>query len=628
MRKQIFSLFALCFTCIICAQDPRERTYYYEILEPNSEPKPKVESGAEIRVAENLDRGLTAAVTADSKGLHISWRLLKNENDNVFFNLYRTVNGKTKRLNALPITKTTDFIDKDPVNGIAKYFVRPIFKRKELEASGSLEVDFSAINKSNYHSISLKNKTDKAGKLAVGDLNGDGVYDYIVRTPAISVDPGSQRGDTLGRTYKIEAYLYDGTFLWSYDLGQGIEPGVWYSPFIVYDFDGDGKAEVALKTSPATTKRDKNGHVGDGEEYLTILNGMTGEKIAQVDWPERNYRYGNLNRQNRNQIGVAYLDGKTPYVLACRGTYKLMVVDAWHLKNGKLERAWRWDGDEENPVVRSMGSHNMICGDVDNDGRDEILLGSCMLDDNGTLLWSTGLGHPDKIYLTDIDPQRPGMEVFLAQETWHDNGRGVSVVDAATGQQIWNIGHKTLHVGDGMVTDFDPKNPGLEVFASEDKKGGSSDKYLLTAQGGYLGKNDDVPGCRNWVWWDGDLLRETFKGSDDQWGASSSSQGRAQQIYKWKGETLTENIQGDIMMIADLFGDWREEVVTALDGEIRVYHTNIPALDKRVCLMQDDIYRNTIAHRSMGYPQSPVPSYYLGLPIEEKTKINTSTTAQ
>ena len=113
---------------------------------------------------------------------------------------------------------------------------------------------------------------------------------------------------------------------------------------------------------------------------------------------------------------MAYLDGKTPYILACRGTYKLMTVDAWQLKDNKLERAWRWDGDEENPVVRSMGSHNMVCGDVDEDGKDEILLGSCMLDDNGTLLWSTGLGHPDKIYLTDIDPDRPGMEVFLCLE--------------------------------------------------------------------------------------------------------------------------------------------------------------------------------------------------------------------
>jgi len=628
MRKHILLFYTLCCACIISAQDVRERIYYYEILNPGHEPKQKVESGATERVTEKLDRGLIAAVTADGKGLLINWRLMKEEDDNVAFNLYRTVDGKTKRLNSSPITKTTDFVDANPVNGKASYVIKPVIKRKEQGASGSLDVDFSTINKSNYHSIPLNDKSVKAGKVAVGDFNGDGVYDYVVRTPSTNVDPGSQKGDTLGRTYTIEAYLNDGTFLWSFNLGQGIEPGVWYSPFIVFDFDGDGKAEVALKTAPETVERDANGHVGHGEEYLTILDGMTGKKVAQVDWPERNDRYGNLNRQNRNQIGVAYLDGKTPYILACRGTYKLMVVDAWQLKDGKLERAWRWDGDEENPIARSMGSHSIICGDVDNDGRDEILLGSCMLDDDGTLLWSAGLGHPDKMYLTDIDPQRPGMEVFLALEPWHDNGRGVAVVDAATGAQVWNIGHKTFHLGDGMVTDFDPNNPGLEVFASEDRKGGSTDKYLLTAKGGYLGKNEDVPGCRNWAWWDGDLLRETFEGVDDRFGAGSTSGGRSQKIIKWKGETLKEDIEGDIIMIADLFGDWREEVVTALDGEIRIYHTNIPATDKRVCLMQDNIYRNYVAHRSMGYPQSPVPSYYLGLPIEEKPEINTSSYAQ
>lgn len=419
-------------------------------------------------------------------------------------------------------------------------------------------------------------------------------------------------GDLTGKTYQIEAYLSDGTFLWSKDLGQGIEPGIWYSPYVVYDFNGDGKAEVALKTAPDNVQRDAKGRVDTGDEYLSVLDGMTGEEIARVDWPERNFRYGNLVRRNRNQIGMAFLDGKTPYILACRGTYKLMVVDAWQLNGTKLERAWRWDGDEENPVVRSMGSHNMVCGDVDVDGRDEILLGSCMLDDNGTLLWSVGLGHPDKVYLTDIDPDRPGMEVFLCLEPWHDNGRGVCMVDAKTGEQIWNIGHKTFHVGDGMVADIDPTHPGLECFAREDKKGGSTDKYLLAADGTYLSKNEGVPPCRNWAWWDADLLRETFAGDDNRWGAGSSSRGRSQSIVKWKGDTLTEGIEGDILMIADLYGDWREEIVTALPGEIRIYTTNIPARDRRVTLMQDALYRNYIAHRSMGYPQAPVPSFYLG----------------
>ena len=593
---------------VIQAQDIRERNYYYEILQPSHEPKPQVDGFAVTRISEKMDRGLVASPAIDGKSVYLSWRLLDTDRPGTAFHIYRSVDGRAVRLTRRPVSLTTDYIDQSPVSSDAEYWVVAVDKRKESSPSSKVKVKFPVLR--NYHSIRLRDDV-KAGKVAVADLNGDGIYDYIVRTPETNVDPGMP-GDLSGKTYKIEAYLNDGTFLWSKDLGQGIEPGVWYSPYIAYDFNGDGKAEIALKTAPDTVKRDAKGRVDSGDEYLSVLDGMTGKEIARVDWPKRNDRYGNIVRRNRNQIGMAYLDGKTPYILACRGTYKLMTVEAWQLDGCKLERAWTWDGDEENPIVRSMGAHNMVCGDVDSDGRDEILLGSCMLDDNGTLLWSTGLGHPDKAYLTDIDPDRPGMEVFLCLEPWHNNGRGVCMVDARTGASIWNIGHKTFHVGDGMVADFDPAHKGLECFAQEDKKGGSPDKYLLAADGTYLSKNGNIPPCRNWVWWDGDLLRETFVGDNNRWGAGSSASEKGLDIVKWQGETLASGIQGDILMIADLYGDWREEIITALNGEIRIYTTNIPAKDKRITLMQDPVYRNYIAHRSMGYPQSPVPSYYLG----------------
>lgn len=591
------------------AQDLRERTYYYEVLEPRHEAKPEVNGFAAQRIKEYLNRGLTVAPAIEEKGVYLSWRLLESDAPDVGFHLYRSMKGKTQRLTKKPLTATCDFVDQTPFDGKASYWVCALDKKnKVIDTSSKVEAELGMAK--NYQSIQL-NHNLKAGKVAVADLNGDGSYDYIIRTPEKNIDPGMP-GTLAGETYQIEAYLSDGTFLWSKDLGQGIEPGIWYSPFIAYDFNGDGKAEVALKTAPNSVKRNDKGRVDQGEEHLSILDGMTGKELARVDWPERTDRLGNLVRQNRNQIGMAFLDGKTPCILACRGTYKLMMVDAWQLNGTKLERVWRWDGDEENPVVRSMGAHNMVCGDVDGDGRDEVLLGSCMLDDNGTLLWSTGLGHPDKAYLTDIDPNRPGMEVFLCLEPWHENGRGVCMIDAKTGKSVWNIGHKTLHVGDGMVADFDATHQGLECFASEDRKGGSTDNYLLSADGHVLGKNEDVPSCRNWAWWDADLLRETFQGDDNRWGASSSSNGKALDVVKWKGETLTQGIEGDILMIADLEGDWREEIVTALPGELRIYTTNIPAKNRRVTLMQDGIYRNYVAHRSMGYPQAPVPSYYLG----------------
>lgn len=591
------------------AQDSRERTYQYEILNPKHEIKPKVEGFATKRIVEKLDRGLSAVPTADGKSVYLSWRLLDTDDKSVSFNVYRAQDGKSKKLNNKPVTATCDFIDINPMQQEMTYFIRPVVKNKELNDSEKLSVDFT--NLASYKSIKLQG-TEKAGKVAVADLNGDGKYDFIVRTPDSNTDPGMP-GDKTGTTFKISAYLHDGTYLWTHDMGPGIEPGIWYSPFVVFDFDGDGKAEVAIKASGDNFIKNAQDRVSGGDEYLLVLNGMTGKIIDKVDWPERNFRYGDLNRQNRNQMGMAYLDGKTPCILAARGTYRLMVVDAWQLKNGKLEKLWRWDGDEENPVVRSQGAHNMVAGDVDGDGRDEILLGSCMLDDDGTLLWSTGLGHSDKAYLTKINPAYNGMQVFLVSEPWQTDGRGVMLADAKTGALIWKLGAPTRHVGDGMVADFDPASPGLECFASEDAKGGSTDKYLLSSDGKKLNTTaQEVPGCRNWVWWDADLLRETIAGDDNRWGAGSTSGGRKLRVIKYKNTTVTDNIQGDIVMIADITGDWREELITALRGEIRIYQSNIPARDKRVTLMQDPIYRSYVLQRSQGYPQSPVPAYYLG----------------
>lgn len=605
--RYIFIFIALSIVLQLRSQDPRERNYYYEVLQPRHEPKPVVQGFASERITEKLNRGLSAVKTSDGKSVYLSWRLLNTDNASVSFNVYRTVAGKSIRLNKKPLAVACDYIDLKPVEN-AQYFVRPIAGKKEGEPSEKIRVQFPDL--ANFTSIKLK-EGERVGKLAIADLNGDGYYDYIVRTPNSNVDPGMPP-DTTGISYKISAYLHDGTYLWTHDMGLGIEPGIWYSPFIAFDFNGDGKAEVAIKGARNDYVRNEKFRISGGSEYLLVLDGMTGKIIDRVDWPERNFRYGDVNRQNRNQIGMAYLDGKTPCILAARGTYKLMVVDAWQLNGSKLEKLWRWDGDEENPVIRSQGAHSMVCGDVDGDGRDEILLGSCMLNSNGTLRWSTGLGHSDKAYLTQVDPRLSGMQVYLVAEARKDDGRGVSLYDAKTGSFLWGIGQNTLHVGDGMVADIDPNSPGLECFASEDPKGGSSDKYLLTADGKKMDvPMNEIPGCRNWLWWDADLTRETVS-----YGSVIQQEGRrrrfSQNIVKWRGEKLTVGIEGEIQMIVDFYGDWREELITTLPGEIRVYQTVIPAKDRRVTLLQDPVYRSYILHRSMGYPQSPVPGYYLG----------------
>ncbi|MFO7901357.1 MAG: hypothetical protein R6U98_01755, partial [Pirellulaceae bacterium] len=287
-----------------------------------------------------------------------------------------------------------------------------------------------------------------------------------------------------------------------------------------------------------------------------------------------------------------------------------MMADAYQLHNGNLDKLWRWDGDEENPIIRAQGAHTMHGVDVDGDGRDEVVLGSVVLNDNGTALWSAGLGHPDTVIVTDIDPGRPGLEILYTMCNYSIAERGVTMVDAATGRSIWDIGIKTRHVGSGMVADVNPDIPGLEVFASEDPKMGLSDNYMLTARGETFGEIEDFPAGkfpsdRNWIWWDADRLREIIQ-------ITGRRPNRSASIVKFEGKTVQGGMEGRLMMTADLYGDWREELVMVDPGKIRIYSTSVPARDRHVTLMQDPLYRNNVAHHSMGYAQSPIPSFYLG----------------
>lgn len=617
----------------LAAQDSNERAYNYPSLRPQRnngriQPKPKVEGWASERVADPLNRGVVA-LQNEAGQIYVSWRLLENDPADVAFNVYRSVDGGAfRKVNSRPILQTTDFIDlKASADHENTYYVRAVVDGKETRDSEKAGVIPGGLN---YTSIKFQGSY-VCQKVALADLNGDGYLDFIIKQPNQTVDPGVwRRSET---TWKVEAYLHDGTFLWRKDLGWNIEQGVWYSPMVAYDFNGDGKAEIALKTAP--TDRDYRDHEGrvvgnprqyygkDVEvdlaleqcpEWCSILDGMTGEVIDSVPWPPQGQRFGDYNRNNRNQMALAFLDGKTPCLILERGTYRAMAADAYMLNNSKLEKLWSWDGDQENPAIRAQGAHQIICADVDGDGRDEIVLGSVTLDDNGEALWSTGLGHPDKAYVAKVIPDRPGLQVFYALEVWHEQN-GVCLVDAATGEYIWTIGHRTTHVGDGVAVDIDPAYPGLECFATEDSKAGSTDKYMFNARGERLGSTEDVPGCRDWIWWDGDLLRETTRRAprpeNHERGTQRIRSGGFNMI-KYTGETLTTGIQGNIMMIADLRGDWREEIVTMLPGELRIYSTVIPAQDRRVTLMQDPLYRSYIAHRSMGYDQPPTVSYYLG----------------
>ena len=204
-------------------------------------------------------------------------------------------------------------------------------------------------------------------------------------------------------------------------------------------------------------------------------------------------------------------------------------------------------------------------------------------------MWSTGLGHGDRFYLSDIDPRRPGLEIWYTLEDPHPQN-GVSLWDAKSGALIFGTPEPIIdnQVAGGLAGDIDPAHPGMELWG---------DRFFYTADGQAL--EGPPPPQNELVWWDADPLRELH------------SKGR---IFKWKGAELAAT-EGSVQQVADITGDWREEIVTVAGGALRIYTTAIPATSRRVCLMQDPLYRNDVTHRSMGYPHVPMTSYYLGTPV-------------
>ena len=292
----------------------------------------------------------------------------------------------------------------------------------------------------------------------------------------------SQAGTT-GET-KLEAYKLDGRFLWRINLGKNIREGAHYTQFMVYDLDGDGKAEVVCKTADGTIDgkgtpigdagadyRNDSGFILDGPEFLTVFEGATGKALATTGYiPPRgraaDWGDNRGNRVDRFLAAVAYLDGSRPSVIMCRGYYTRTVLAAWNWRDGSLSNVWTFDSDDGTPGNRSyrgQGNHNLRVGDVDGDGKDEIVYGACVIDDNGKGLYSTGLGHGDAIHLSDIDPDRPGLEVFdIHERPRHPNG--AEFRDARTGALIW--GKPSPDVGRGLAIDIDPRHRGYEMWAS------------------------------------------------------------------------------------------------------------------------------------------------------------------
>lgn len=588
------------------------------------------------RQMEYLSRGLHA--TSTGKQVLVSWRLLATDDAHTTFRLYRTgKDGKQQLLTAKPLESSTCYVDTTAdLSALNSYTVKALLNGKEQPGGATYQLAANALP---YQSLPLRVIPGYApNDVSVGDLDGDGEYDIVVHQTGSARD-NSQAGITDPPIF--QAYKMDGTFLWQINLGKNIREGAHYTQFMVYDLDGDGKAEVAMKTADGTVDalgriigdaskdyRNKDGRVLDGPEYFTIFNGLTGAAMATTDYiPERGDigawggRGGNgKNDKNGNRVDrfvacIAYLDGVRPSVVMCRGYYGRTVLAAWDWRDGKLTSRWVFDTKDGSNPYSGMGNHNLFVADVDKDGKDEIIYGSMCVDDNGKGLYTTGLRHGDAVHVSDLDPSRPGQEVYGIHEIEEGTtGPGTAVFDAATGKILWT-GDKDNDVGRGMAADIDPRYPGCECWG-----GGEG---LKTCKGEPVGKAPRSVNFR--IWWDGDLLAELLDGTRIEKWIYDSAQTRSLLDARQYGCVSNNGTKANPALSADLFGDWREEVIyrTADNKELRIFSTLYTTTHRLVTLMQDAQYRLGVAWQNVGYNQPPYTSYFLGegMPQPPKEKI-------
>ncbi|MEU7972716.1 cellulose binding domain-containing protein [Micromonospora sp. NPDC049089] len=581
---------------------------------PTTPPPTTPPPSAGVVQMEKLDRGLVSV--RSGSGNLVSWRLLGTETTGVEFNLYR---GTTK-VNATPITGATNYLDSGAAAGSA-YTVRAVVGGVEQAASapalqfGAGYLDVPLQVPAGGTTPSGEGYSYSANDASVGDLNGDGSYEIVLKWDPSNAKDNSQSGYT-GNVY-VDAYTLTGTRLWRIDLGRNIRAGAHYTQFQVYDYDGDGRAEVAMKTADGTRSgtgqligsssadyRNSSGYVLSGPEYLTMFNGQTGAVASTVSYdPPRGTvsswgdSYG--NRVDRFLAGTAYLDGQRPSLIMARGYYTRAVIAAWDFRNGTLTKRWTFDSNSSgNGAAAGQGNHQLSVADVDADGRQEIVYGAATIDDNGRLLHSTGNGHGDAMHVGDLDPGRAGLEVFKVDE---DASKPSSYfADARTGQVLWSTPASGDN-GRGVSADIWAGSPGAESWSS-------AVAGLANTRGQNVGRK---PSSANFLaWWDGDPVRELLDGTKiDKYGTGGETR-----LLDGSGVASNNGTKSTPALSGDILGDWREEVIwrTTDSRALRIYSTPTPTSTRIYTLMHDPQYRVAIAWQNTAYNQPPHPGFFIG----------------
>ena len=584
---------------------------------------------------EDLGRGVVAIRESES-AVCLSWRYFSSDPVQTTFNVYR--NGE--KIAEVPSNVGTFYRDLYAGSEKTVYTVKAVVDGKEQQGKCESYI-LPADAPMGYLQIPLDKPDDgvtpagdtftySADDASIGDVDGDGQYEIILKWDPSNARDNSHDGYT--GNVLLDCYRLTGEKLWRIDLGRNIRAGAHYTQFMVFDLDHDGKAGVVMKTADGTVDgkgqvigkadadyreagiandkehtRTLQGRILKGNEYLTVFSGLTGEALKTVDYvPAR----GNVqdwgddyaNRCDRFLACVAYLDGIHPSVVMCRGYYTRTVLAAFDWDGKELTQ--RWVFDSNNPGgegYAGQGNHNLRVGDVDGDGCDEIVYGSCAIDNDGKGLYTTGMGHGDAMHMTCFSPTMQGLQVWDCHENKKD---GSSFRDAATGKVLFQI-KSPMDVGRCMATDIDPRNIGLEMWSS-DSHG------LRNLQGEVIGSTPKSMPVNMAVWWDGDLLRELLDKNTVlkyDW-----EENICKPLINFDGSAFNNGTKSNPCLQGDLIGDWREEVlVRDVDSKaLRLYVTTIPTQYRFHTFLEDPIYRISIATQNVAYNQPTQPGFYFG----------------
>ena len=591
------------------------------------------------RQMENLTRGLVASNVG--KGMLVSWRLLGTDDPTTEFNLYRD----GTKIASIAKNAGTNYLDKDG-KSTSKYEVAAVVDGKEQGKSAlSLVLDKTVSNSGNsfpYRTLKLEVPASQRmpdgttcdytpNDMSAADLDGDGEYELILKWDPSNAHDNSQTGYT--GTVFIDAYKLDGTRLWRIDLGKNIRAGAHYTQFQVFDYDGDGKAEMIVKTADGTIDgtgkaignasadyRDANGLVLKGKEYLTVFRGVDGAAITTIEYtPSRDINqhvkgkngkgywgdnYG--NRCERYIAATGYLDGVHPSAIFIRGYYSSSYVVAYDFDGKSLKQRWYHKSEDPGKGLYEQGNHNIAVGDIDGDGYDEIVFGGATLNHDGTVRFSTQLGHGDAGHLGDLDPDHPGMEFWDVHE--HTDAQYTEEMRGSDGKVYWGTPQPNPGVdnGRGMAADIDSEYRGYEVWSS---KGGG----MKTATGKKIGSPAVSTNFR--IYFDGDVQDELLDGA---YVTKFDSKAKKSNVYFDGGAALgaagCNGTKNTPSLVADLFGDWREELVVRSEKDpttMYIISTPVESEHRVYTLMHDATYRVAIAWQNTAYNQPPHVGYYL-----------------